>query len=154
YYMVFLVNSSGVPSTAQFVQLNPPLTINPPSQGDNSSRTAAYTVTVTDRAAFGGGCVTLSASGVANARPSVAAQPHCTGQDSTTMTITDTTSTPGGAYTVAVTGTNGSISHPARTGMFIGDFGISVSPASQNVNAGSQTTFTVTVSSLRSFNGP
>ena len=153
YYMVFLVNSSGVPSTAQFVQLNRPLTINPPSQGDNSSRTATYTVTVADSSAFGGGCVTFSASGVPSATASFSPASVC-GTGSTTLTMTDTTSTPGGAYTLVVTGTSGSISHSVRAAMIVGDYTVSMSPASQNVNAGSNTTFTVTVSPLRNFNGP
>src|SRR5262245_23181327 len=92
YYMVFLVSSSGVPSTAQFVQLNRPLTIDPPTQGDNSNRTATYTVTVSDPSAFGNGCVTFSASGVPNATANFNPTSVC-GSGSTTLTMTDTPST-------------------------------------------------------------
>ena len=153
YYMVFLVNSSGVPSTAQFVQLNRPLTITPASQVDNTSRTATYTVTVSDPAAFGGGCVTFSASGVTGASGSFNPASVC-GSGSTTLTMTDTASTPGGAYSLVVTGTSGSLSHSTRAGMIVGDYTLSVSPASRNITAGTNTTYTVTVSPLRGFTGP
>jgi hypothetical protein len=153
YYMVFLVNSSGVPSTAAFVQLNRPLTIDPPSQADNASRQATYTVTVADSSAFGGGCVSFSASGVTSATGSFSPTSVC-GTGSTTLTMTDTTSTPGGPYTLLVTGTSGSISHSVRAAMLVGDYTISASPSSQNVTAGASTTFTITVSPLRGFHGP
>jgi hypothetical protein len=112
YYMVFLVNSSGVPSVASFVQLKPPLTVSPINTAAGTSGSSTYTVTVGDSNAFAGGCVTPSLSGLpANATSSAFNPTSICGTGSSSVTVTEAASTPTGVSKLTFTGTSGSITH-------------------------------------------
>jgi len=129
YYMLFLVNSSGVPSVAQFVQLKSALTISPILQAANTSGNAGYTVTISDTNAFAGGCVTPSISGLPSGATSSAFNPtSICGTGSSSVTVTEAASTPSGSSTLTFTGTSGSISHRVTAA-----FTANVTPASAAV---------------------
>ncbi len=73
---------------------------------------APYSVTVTPLANFSG-TVNFSASGLPSGTTASFSPVSVSGAGSTTMTLTTAASTPGGTYNVTVTGTSGSLSHPA-----------------------------------------
>ena len=70
-----------------------------------------------------------------------------------TLTVSTSTSTPGGTYTLTVTGTSGSVSHSTTVTLVVSDFTISATPASQSVNAGNATNYTVNVGNINAFSG-
>lgn len=75
------------------------------------------------------------------------------GSDSRVVTISDSSSTPAGAYTVSITGTSQGISFTIPITATVQDFQVSVSPSFLTVPPGTSTTTTVTVSPLNGFTG-
>jgi uncharacterized membrane protein len=70
------------------------------------------------------------------------------------MTIATNASTPPGSYPLTIRGTSGTVSHSANVTLVVnvvGDFSISVAPASMTVANGNSTTFTVTITPLAGF---
>jgi hypothetical protein len=64
--------------------------------------------------------------------------------------------TAAGTYPLVVTGTSGTLQHTANVSLTVvkpADFGLSVTPASQSVTAGSSGAFTATVAALNGFAG-
>ena len=112
YYMVFLVNSSGVPSVASFVQLKQPLTVSPINTAAGTNGSSTYTVTVGDTNAFASGCVTPSLSGLpANATSTAFNPTSICGTGSSSVTVTEAAATPTGVSKLTFTGISGSITH-------------------------------------------
>ncbi len=149
YYMLFLLDSAGVPSKAQFIQLS--LHTGQPPSGTIASPATDLTIPT-------GGSVNFSTSDSAakyswvfpggSPWTSVAQAPGIV-----------TFSTPG-TYTTSLTESdaegNSDPSPPTRTITVLpatADFHIAVSPPAQEVNPGESTTFTVTVSPLSGFAG-
>jgi hypothetical protein len=147
YYMLFVLNSDGVPSVAKFVRLlanaaptatitSPPgnVTINPGGSvsfagtgSDPDGTISAYAWT------FPGGAPASSAAANAGAV---------------------TYSTPGAhTATFRVTDDRGLTSGPATRTITVSDFSLSATPASQSVPAGGSTTYTATVAPVNGFTG-
>jgi len=152
YYMLFLVNSSGVPSVASIVQVSaaaadlPPTgTITNPTSNVTiaAGQSVFYSGTGTDSDgtisayswSFPGG--SPSSSALANPGNVVYATP---GSYVTTFTVTDN---------AGLTDPN----PPRRTITVQSDFSVSASPASQTVSPGGGTSYTATVSPGTGFTG-
>ena len=107
YYMMFLVNSSGVPSLAKWVQMRPQgtfqLPISPSSNTVTRSSTSTYTVAVTPLSGFQSTVSLIARS--PNAHITASVSPSVIGPSGTsTLTVTvDAKATPG-VYTVPVIG--------------------------------------------------
>jgi hypothetical protein len=154
YYMLFLLNSSGVPSVATFVQVVPQpdfsVTATPSSQTVPPGTGTSYTVTVTPSNGFNG-TVTFNVSGLPSGATATFNPSSVTGSGSSTMSVTTSSSTPDGSYPLTITATSGSLTHTTQVTLVVADFSISASPSSQTVNRGSKTTYTVSVTALGSF---
>jgi hypothetical protein len=154
YYMLFIQNSSGVPSVAQFVPLTPAPADQPPA-GTVTSPATDVTITVGNSVFFAGsgtdpdGTVTAYSWSFPSGNPSSSslATPgnviyNTPGTFAATLTVTDNAgltdpNPPSRHITVA----------PAP------DFGISATPSSQSVVRGNATNYTVTITPANGFSG-
>ena len=149
YYMLFLIDGSGVPSVAKFIQISPYATA--PPHGVISSPASDVTV--------------RAGSSVSFRTQSTAAQyswifPGGSPATSTAQAPNAVTFATPGTYTVSLTviDANGDSdpSPPTRTITVLPpsqDFTVSVSPSAQTVIPGHSTAFTVTVTAVSGFNG-
>jgi hypothetical protein len=144
YYMLFLLDSAGVPSVAQFIQLTP-YTTTPPN-GTITSPSEDTTITA-------GGSVNFSTNAVAASYSWVF--PGGTPASSVAQNPGRVTFGTAGTYVASLIVTdasgNSDPSPPTRTITVLptsADFGISVSPSSVTVSPGQPANFTVTVARL------
>jgi len=154
YYMLFILNSSGVPSVAQFVRLTPAPADQPPT-GTITSPATDVTITAGQSVFFAGsgsdpdGTITAYSWSLPGGNPS-----------------TSSLATPGnviyntpGSFTAMLTVTdNAGLSDPNPPSRKITvtpapDFGISATPSSQIVVRTTSTSFSVIVSSVNGFSG-
>ena len=149
YYMLFLLDSAGVPSVAQFIQLSPYTTT--PPRGVITAPAADLWIRAGDAVTFATDTV---AAGYAWVFPG-GTPATATVQNPGSVTF-DTPGTYVASLTVRDAAGNTDPSPPTRTIWVLGpapDFWISVSPASQTIVPGQSTTFVVTVGSLGGFTG-
>jgi Domain of unknown function (DUF4082)/Domain of unknown function (DUF1929)/Bacterial Ig-like domain (group 2) len=149
YYMLFLLDSAGVPSKAQFIQLSP-YTTTPPS-GAITSPASDVTIPAGGSVAFGTSTAAAQYSWVfPSGSPATSAA-----QNPGNVTF----STPG-TYVASLTvidGTGNSDPNPPTRTITVTpptpDFSIVVSPSANEVVPGQSTTFTVTVTPISGFSG-
>ena len=149
YYMLFLLDSTGVPSVAQFIQLSPYATT-PPS-GVIASPTSDITIAAGSTGSFS---TTSSATKYSWVFPG--GSPATSTLQNPGNVVFHTPGTYVASLTVIDSSGNSDPSPPTRTITVLptsADFSIVVSPASKEVMPGQSTAFTVTVSSLSGFNG-
>ena len=160
YYMLFLVDSSGVPSVARFVQLGaqtPDFSVSatPSSQTVTQGNGTSYTVNVAPSGGFVG-TVGLSVSGLPQGATATFNPTSITTAGSSTLSVSTLSSTPAGSYPLTITGTSGSLTHTATATLVVsgaGSFTVSVTPTSQTVSRGSSTQYAVTISAQGGFSG-
>jgi hypothetical protein len=157
YYMLFLLNQSGVPSIASFIQITnaPPtpdfsVTATPSSQNVAPGKSTSYTVNVTPSGGFTGS-VSFSVAGLPSGATSSFVPSSVSGSGSSTLTVNASTSTAAGTYPLTITATSGSLTHTTHVTLAVAGFSISVSPSTQTLRANSKTTYSVTVSALGPF---
>jgi PKD repeat protein len=150
YYMLFLLDSAGVPSVAQFIQLLPYSTLAP--KGAISSPASDVTIGAGQSVNFGTNTTAAKYSWVF---------PSGSPATSTAQNPGNVTFNSPGEYTVSLTEIdaigNSDPSPPTRTITVLpasADFDISVSPSGNAVLPGNSTTYNVTVTSLSGFTGP
>jgi Domain of unknown function (DUF1929)/PKD domain len=154
YYMLFILNSSGVPSVAQFVQLTPASADKPP--------TGAITSPATDVNITAGQSVFFAGSGSDSDGTVTAYSWSFEGGNPNTSSL----ATPGnviyntpGTFAATLTVTdNAGLTDPNPPSRKITvnpapDFGISATPSSQMVVRTTSTSFSVAVSSMNGFSG-
>jgi len=158
YYMLFLLNSSGVPSVAKFVQVTSQqadfsVTALPSSRKVPPGTSTTYSVSVTPSGGFNG-TVSFSVSGLPSGATATFNPTSVTGSGSSTLSIATSSSTPAGNYPLTITATSGNLNHTAKISLQVADFSLSASPSSQTVGRNSSTTFTVSVAALGPFSAP
>jgi hypothetical protein len=155
YYMLFILNQSGVPSVASSVlvtatQPDFSVTATPSSQTVSRGRNTSYTVSVTPSSGFTGN-VSFSITGLPSGATASFTPSSVSGSGSSTLAVNTSSSTPTGTYTLTITATSGTLSHTTQVKLAVADFSIAVSPSNQTVTRNSSTTYTVTVSALGPF---
>lgn len=150
YYMLFVLNSSGVPSVATFVRLPVPAANQPP--------TATIVSPSSDVTTQAGDPVSFSGSG-SDPDGTVASFawtfPGGTPSSSSAATPGAVTYAAPGTYTASLTVTDnlGLASSPATRTISVPDFALSATPSSQAIIAGGSAAFTVTVTPGSGFSG-
>jgi uncharacterized membrane protein len=159
YYMLFLLNQSGVPSVASFIQITkaPPtpdfsVTPTPSSQNVSQGNSTSYTVNVTPSNGFAGS-VSFSVTGLPSGATSSFTPTSVSGSGSSTLTVNASSTTPGGTYPLTITATSGSLTHTAQVNLNVANFSVTATPSSQNVAAGKSTSYAVNVTPSGGFTG-
>jgi PKD repeat protein len=150
YYMLFIVNSAGVPSLARFVQLSASIANQPPT-ATITSPAGNVTVNPGQSVSFSGtgndpdGTIAAYSWRFPGGNP---------GSSSLQIPGNVTYSTPG-TYVASftVTDNGGAVSQPATRTINVADFSLSATPVSRTVLAGGSTTYTATVTAGTGFSG-
>ena len=150
YYMLFILNSAGVPSTATFVRLAVPSANQPPTATITSPATNV-TVQASDSVSFAGNGNDQDGSIATYAWNFPGGAPASSSLQSPGAV---SYSTPG-TYTASLTVTDnkGLSSSPATRTVSVADFSLSATPASQSVLAGGAASFTATLTPGTGFAG-
>jgi PKD repeat protein len=150
YYMVFVLNTAGVPSVARFVRLAASVPNQPP--------TATITSPATNVTRNPGGSVSFAGTG-SDPDGTISAYawtfPGGTPGSSAVANPGNVTYSTPGTYTATFTVTdNLGLTSPAATRTItVSDFSLSATPASQTVLPGGSTSYTATVAPLNGFSG-
>jgi hypothetical protein len=126
----------------------------PATQTIGITGVAAYTVTTTATNGFNS-VVSLNVTGLPS-NTSAAFNPETvTGSGASTLTITSGANTPPGTYPLTIKGTSGSLIETTTATLVVtgANFMLSAAPEIQSINAGSQTTYTVTSTVMSGFDG-
>jgi len=149
YYMLFLIDSAGVPSVATFIQLSPYATT--PPQGTITMPTGNVTINAGQAVNFS---TTTAASNYSWIFPG--GTPATSVSPSQTVTFANS-----GTYAVSLTvidsSGNSDPNPPTRTITVLpatADFAITVAPAAQEVTPGGFATYTVSVTGISGFTSP
>jgi hypothetical protein len=132
------------------------ISANPTAVSVNAGGSGTSTISVAAVNGFSGP-VTLSATGCpTGATCSFSANPVNAGSSSV-LTIATMNSTPGGTYTVTVTGTSGTLSHSTTVSVTVvaqaASFTLGATPATLTVNRGTSGTTTISVAGSTGFTG-
>ena len=160
YYMLFLINNSGVPSLASIVQISAgasdfSVNATPSSATVSIGSGTSYSVNVTPSNGFNAP-VSFSLAGIpAGANGSFSAN-SITPADglSSTLSVTTSSSTPPGTYPLTITATSGGLRHTTQVNLVVtaaADFSLTASPTSATVSRKSSAKFTITVVAIGSF---
>ncbi|PYY14855.1 MAG: hypothetical protein DMG61_08580 [Acidobacteria bacterium] len=110
YYLLFLLNSAGVPSVGTFVQISPSaqpgdfsFSASPATQTVVASRSTTYTISVSPIAGFTG-TVSMSVSGLPAGSTATFNPQAVSGAGSSTLTVNTGVLTPLGNYPLTITG--------------------------------------------------
>jgi len=127
YYMLFILNSAGVPSVASFVHLSVPdlsvpdfsVSATPASQTMLPGGSTTYTVTVTPGTGFAAS-VTFRVSGLPSGATASFNPASVSGSGSTTMLVSSSLLTPLGSYQLTVSGDSGGLTRSATVTLVVG----------------------------------
>jgi hypothetical protein len=156
YYVVSAVNTAGESANSSQVSATPTappdfsISATPSSQTVAPGTGTSYTVSVTPSNGFKGN-VTFSVSGLPSGATASFTPSSVSGSGSSTMALSISSSTSTGTYTLTITATSGTLTHSTQVTLVVADFSISVSPSSQTVRRGFNTTYTVTITPLGAF---
>jgi Domain of unknown function (DUF1929)/Glyoxal oxidase N-terminus len=152
YYMLFILNQSGVPSVARFTRVaaTPPdfsVTATRSSRTVSPGKDTTYRVKITP---LNGptGDVSLSVGGLPSGATASFTPSSVSRSGFSTLAVNTSSSTPAGTYTLTITATSGALTHTTQVNLIVTDFSISIFPSSQTMGRISTSTYSVTVSGL------
>jgi uncharacterized membrane protein len=160
YYMLFILNNSGVPSVASFVNVSsqpipqPDFSVaaTPSSQTVLQGTGTSYSVSVTPSNDFTGN-VSFSVTGLPSGATASFAPSSVTDSGSSTLTVNTLSSTPTGTYTLTVTASGGTLTRSTQVQLFVNAYSVAVTPSSQTVLQGTGTSYSVSVTPSSGFTG-
>jgi subtilase family serine protease len=153
-----LVTGLGSPITTNYAPVTTPdfsITASPSTQTVLQGDSATYVITVTPLNGFADD-VYLSVSGLpAGANGVFSPNPTA---DLSSLSVTTSTSTLAGTYSLTITGVSGSLTRTTTVTLVVSpptppSFSLSASPASQTIKRGSSTTYTITIVPTGEFTG-
>ncbi|HZS25687.1 MAG TPA: hypothetical protein VFB76_00535, partial [Candidatus Angelobacter sp.] len=158
-YPLSIIGNDGTVGHTAHVTLvvgNPDFTVaaSPTSQTVIQGNSTSYTITqsaVNNYAAT----VNYSVSGLPAGATPTFTPASVTASGTTTLGISTSTTTPAGSYTLTISGTDGTLTHTTSVTLVVTaiDFSLSASPASQSVNQGNSTSYTVTETGINGYVG-
>ncbi|HEY2113635.1 MAG TPA: hypothetical protein VGJ51_00985 [Candidatus Angelobacter sp.] len=161
YSLTIAANDGSITRTASVALLVDPggdfgLAISPSSQTVDQGQNAGYGVTVSASGGFTA-LVNLSVSGVPTGATATLSPSSVQGSGLVSLAIVPGANTPGGTYTITVTGSSGPLVHTVTATLIIlvpppGDFTISA-PPTITVKRNATGTEVVTISAVDGFNG-
>ena len=121
YYMLFIVNSAGVPSIASVMQLTATFSLSatPASRTVLPGASTSYTVTVSADTGFTD-TVSFSVSGLPSGASATFSPASVNGSGATTMSVSTSMLTPPGSYQLTITGTSGGIVQRKNVTLVVG----------------------------------
>lgn len=119
----------------------------PPVQSVYPGDSTTYSINLSDINGFTGSA-SLGVSGLPSGSTYVFSPDTVSDGFPSSLSVTTSTSTPGGSYTLTISGTSGSISHQATVELDVKDFSLSADPNVLNITDGSSGTSTITVTAL------
>lgn len=125
----------------------------PASQIVVKGNTATYTATITALNGYTG-TASFSLQGLPPSSTATFTPASLTGSGTSTLTITTTSNTPAAIYPLTITASDGTATHSVPLSLEVdpvGNFSLTISPASQSVIQGQNIGYGVTVSSLGGF---
>lgn len=158
YPLSIIGNDGTVGHSAQVTLVvgNPDFTlaVSPGSQSVIQGNSVSYTVTQTAVNNYAA-TVSYSVSGLPTGATATFTPASVAASGTTTLSVSTATTTPAGSYTLTITGTDGTITHTASATLVVSavDFSLSASPASQSVNQGNSTSYTVTETGINGYVG-
>jgi hypothetical protein len=145
FYLVFILNSRGVPSVASFVQVvegpNFSLTPAPPQQVIIPGQSTSFTVQSVPSGGFDGP-INLNVSGVPYGATATFSTTSITGRGSSTLNVSTTGLQPASypaTYKLTLTGTSGTLTNTAPASLLVdspGDFSLSAVPTALTATRG------------------
>lgn len=158
YYLLFLVNSAGVPSVASWVQVQASdfsVDVTPASQQVAQGGSTTFTASVTPESGFTGS-INLGVSGLPAGVTANFSVPVLTSGNST-LNVTVGNSVAPGSYPFTISGTSGTLTHSTNATLQVqaaGNFTMTVTPALKKVFQGGHGSFTATVTPQNGFTDP
>ncbi len=160
YTVTVTATSGSLVHTADItLEVNAPpdftLTASPATQSVAQGSGTTYTPTVAALNGFSG-AVALTVSGLPAGATASFNPASIAGSGTSTLTVSTAATTPGGSFTLTITGTSGTLVHTTTTTLVViavPDFTLSSSPASQSVIQGASTSYTQTVAAVNGFTG-
>ncbi|HEX3587048.1 MAG TPA: protease pro-enzyme activation domain-containing protein [Candidatus Angelobacter sp.] len=130
------------------------VSISPTSQTVNQGQNIGYGVTVSSVNGFAG-LVNLSITGLPPGASFSFNPSSLQGSGLSSLAIVPGANTPGGTYTLTITGTSGPLVHSttAMLTILVPDFSLSSAPASRTILVGQSTSYTVTFSPVNEYAG-
>ncbi len=130
------------------------LSATPASQSVVQGSSTNYTVTQTAINGYSA-TVSYSVAGLPTGATATFTPATVAGSGTTTLAVSTATTTPAGSYTLTITGTDGINTHTASVTLVVlaPDFSLSASPASQSINQGGSTSYTITQTALNGYTG-
>ncbi len=128
------------------------LAMSPSSQSIAPGAGASYTATLSALNGFSG-ATSLSVSGLPSGASAGFSPAALSGAGSSVLTVSTSSLTPGGSYTLTITGTSGSLVHSATVNLTVNapDFTIGASAASLSVVHGQSVSDTINIGALNGF---
>jgi regulation of enolase protein 1 (concanavalin A-like superfamily) len=144
-------------TTAMLVVSGPPdfsVSASPSSQTVTPGNSTTYTASVSAISGYSG-TVNLSVSGLPAGVMASFSPASVSGSGTSALTISTSTTTPAGSYTLDITGAGGSLAHSATVTLVVPtpDYNVSATPGSQTVAQGNSASYTTTIGALNGFTG-
>jgi uncharacterized membrane protein len=130
------------------------ISVAPTSQTVFQGQNVGYGVTVSPTGGFNG-IVSLSVTGLPPGATATFNPSSLQGSGLSSLAIVPAANTPGGTYTLTITGTSGPLSHSATATLtiLVPDFSLSSSPTSREILVGQATSYAVTLTPINNYSG-
>ena len=130
------------------------ISVSPTSQTVFQGQNIGYGVTVSPSGGFTG-LVNLSIAGVPPGATATFNPSSLQGSGLSSLAIVPGATTPGGTYTLTITGTSGPLVHSATATLtiLVPDFSLTPSPTSQEILVGQSTSYSVSFSTINNYSG-